>query len=71
MEGPEEDDDLQLVKASARLLSDLEDALPKLLWNPSSKTGSGRRVHSHVKRRDLDHVIRLVRNAMPQGNRSC
>ena len=61
MEGVDDEDDLKLVKASAGLLSDLETALPKLLWKPSN-TGSGhRRVHSQVKRRDLEYVIKLVR----------
>lgn len=60
MESPDEDDDLKLVKASAGLLSDLESALPKLLWKPS-KDGSHGRVHTQTWRRDLDYVIRLVR----------
>lgn len=59
MEGTEDDDDLRLVKASATLLADLEDALPKILWKPA-KSGNGRKVHTRVKRRDLDHVIHLV-----------
>jgi tubulin-specific chaperone D len=59
MEGPDEEGDLKLVKASAGLLLDLEAALPKLLWK--RKTSSeGKRVHSQVKQRDLDYVIRLV-----------
>ncbi|KAK3709468.1 hypothetical protein LTR37_010841 [Vermiconidia calcicola] len=60
METTEDEDDLKLVQASAGLLSDLEAALPKLLWRPST-TGSGRgEVHRQVKRRDLDYVIRLI-----------
>ena len=60
MDNSEEDDDLILVKASGILLTDLEDALPKLLWKPA-KNGNARKVHSLVKRGDLDHVTRLVR----------
>lgn len=59
MENSEEEDDLKLVKASASLLADLENALPKLLSKPA-KSGSGRRLHTRVKRRDLDYVTRLV-----------
>ena len=62
MDGPDDDADLKLVKASATLLSDLEDALPKLLWRPSKNaTGKGR-VHTQVKRKDLDNVLKLVRS---------
>ena len=61
METAEDEDDLKLVQASAGLLSDLEVALPKLLWNPSKTGSSHGRVHTQVKRRDLDHVIELVR----------
>lgn len=62
MESNEDDTDaeLKLVKASAGLLSDLQDALPKLLWRPSKTTGRRGRVHSQVKRRDLDYVLKLV-----------
>jgi hypothetical protein len=50
----EVDDDLQLMRASAGLLSDLQVALSKLLWK--------RGVHHHhlVRVRDLDHVIQLI-----------
>ena len=40
MDTAEDDDDLKLVKASAGLLSDLELALPKLLWRPSQTASS-------------------------------
>ena len=60
MEALEEEDDLKLVRASVGLLSDLEAALPKVLWK--SKRGShGGRVHTQVKRRDLEYVFKLVR----------
>lgn len=52
----EEDDELQLIRASPGLLSDLQTALSKLLW----KQGGQNRVHQLVRLRDLDHVIRLV-----------
>jgi len=60
MDRSEEDDDLELVKASAVLLSDLETALPKLLWKSYENGFSHRRVHTRVKKRDLDFVIKLV-----------
>jgi len=61
MDTTEDDDDLELVRASASLLSDLEISLPKILWNPSkSGTGHGA-VHSQVKQKDLDYIINLVR----------
>ncbi|KAK5121521.1 hypothetical protein LTR85_005354 [Meristemomyces frigidus] len=60
MEAADEDAELKLVKASATLLADLESALPKLLWRPS-KTGTGHgRVHTRVKQKDLDFVIKLI-----------
>ncbi|KAI5257242.1 hypothetical protein E4T42_01275 [Aureobasidium subglaciale] len=52
----EVDDDLQLIRASPGLLTDLQVALKKLLW----KRGNSSRVHSLVRSRDLDHVIQLV-----------
>ncbi|KAK3716189.1 hypothetical protein LTR37_006634 [Vermiconidia calcicola] len=59
-ETTEDEDDLKLVQASAGLLSNLEAALPKLLWR-QSKTGSGRgQVHRQVKQHDLDYVIKLI-----------
>ncbi len=60
MESPDDEDDLTLVQASAGLLSDLEAALPKLLWKTQKNKSDDRRVHVLVKRRDLDYVIRLV-----------
>ncbi|KAI4756293.1 hypothetical protein E4T52_11608 [Aureobasidium sp. EXF-3400] len=51
----EVDDELQLMRASAGLLSDLQVALSKLLWKRGAK-----RVHQLVRTRDLDHVIQLV-----------
>lgn len=50
------DDELQLMRASAGLLSDLQAALSKLLC----KRGDKGRVHHLVRSRDLDHVIQLV-----------
>ncbi|CAD0095047.1 unnamed protein product, partial [Aureobasidium vineae] len=52
----EVDDDLQLMRASAGLLSGLQIALSKLLW----KRGDEGRVHHLVRSRDLDHVIQLI-----------
>lgn len=54
----EVDDDLQLMRASAGLLSDLHVAIEKLLWKQGDK-----RVHHLVRSRDLDHVIQLVYHA--------
>ena len=51
----EGDDNLQLMRASAGLLSNLQVALTKLLWKRGDK-----RVHHLVRVRDLDHVIQLV-----------
>lgn len=63
MEQTEEEDDVRLAKASAGLLSDLELHLPKLLWkSPKSGNDSHRRVHSRVRRKDLDYIINLVRD---------
>lgn len=76
MDNQEEDDsDLKLVKASSTLLADLEKALLRLLWRPS-RTGFGHgRVHSQVKNRDLEYVLKLVRNdttlaELQEGHRS-
>ena len=61
MENADEDDDIKLAKASIGLLDSLEQDLPKLLYK-SSPTGSrNNRVHTRVRRRDLDHVVNLVR----------
>ncbi|KAK5692963.1 hypothetical protein LTR97_010439 [Elasticomyces elasticus] len=54
------DADLKLVQASASLLSDLESALPKLLWRPSKTEGKHGPVHSRAKRRDHDSIINLI-----------
>ena len=62
MESPEDEDELKLAKQSAGLLSDLEAALPKLFWKASKISSNVPRVHTQVKRRDLDYVIRLVRH---------
>ncbi|KAF4556425.1 Tubulin folding cofactor D-like protein [Elsinoe fawcettii] len=53
----DEEDDLQLVKASAQLLSDLEAALPRLLWR---KGKAEQQPHRYVKNADLDRVISLI-----------
>ena len=60
MESPDDEDDLKLVKASASLLSDLEAAIPKLLRKPPKNGSSQGQVHTQVRRRDLDYVIKLV-----------
>lgn len=61
MEQNEEEDDVRLAKASASLLSDLEEHLPKLLWKPSrSDTNRHGSVHSRVKRKDLDYIVNSV-----------
>lgn len=60
MDDSNEDDDLKLVKASAGLLSDLQDALPKLLWKPSEVDNKRGAVHTQVKQRDIEHVVNLV-----------
>ena len=51
----QDDDDLQLMRASASLLQDLEQSLPRLLWKSKA------RLHQLVRVRDLDYIIRLVR----------
>ncbi|KAK5731496.1 hypothetical protein LTR17_011384 [Elasticomyces elasticus] len=57
----DDDADLKLVQASASLLSDLESALPKLLWRPSKTEGKHHGpVHSRAKRRDHDYIINLI-----------
>ena len=61
METPDDEDDLKLAKQSAGLLSDLEAALPRVLWKASKNGSNIPRVHTQVKRRDLNYVIRLVR----------
>jgi hypothetical protein len=60
MEHNEEDDDIKLARASAGLLADLESCLPKVLWKPCGNDGERGRVHSHVRRKDVDYVIKLV-----------
>ncbi|TKA62881.1 hypothetical protein B0A55_08477 [Friedmanniomyces simplex] len=60
MEAVDDDEDLKLVQASANLLSNLESALPKLLWRPSTTSGKHGPVHTRAKRRDLDYVIKLI-----------
>lgn len=60
MESPEDEEDVKLVKASAGLLADLEATLPRLLWKRRKSENAARRVHTQVKQRDLDYVIRLV-----------
>ena len=52
----EGDDDLQRIPHSAGLISDLQSALPKLLW----KRHDSSRVHQLVRSCDLDHVVQLV-----------
>ncbi|KAK5107621.1 hypothetical protein LTR62_000956 [Meristemomyces frigidus] len=60
MNGTDEDDaDLKLVQASATLLSDLQIALPKILWRQAEGVEHGR-VHTRVRQRDLDYAVRLI-----------
>jgi len=61
MDGTEDDEDLKLVQASVGLLSDLQDALPKILRRPVTAGGVNGRVHTQVRQRDLDYATRLVR----------
>lgn len=56
----EEGDDLVLVKASATLLQDISDALPKILWKKGT-AGAQREVHRYARWRAVEHVIGLVR----------
>ncbi|KAK3066471.1 hypothetical protein LTR53_017174, partial [Teratosphaeriaceae sp. CCFEE 6253] len=60
MEAADDDDELKLIQASANLLTDLEAALPKILWRLNKSDGQRGHVHSRVKRRDLDYVIKLI-----------
>ena len=60
MEPNEEEDDVKLARASAGLLADLESCLPKVLWKPCRNDGERGRVHSYVRRKDVDYVINLV-----------
>lgn len=53
----QDDDDLQLIRASSSLLQDLEQSLPRLLWKQKPNT----HVHQLVRLRDLDYVLQLVR----------
>nr|POE51791.1 hypothetical protein CFP56_25998 [Quercus suber] len=61
MDGGEDDDELKLAKVSAGLLVDLETSMPTLLWKPSNGGPGHGAVHSRIRRRDLEHVVRLVR----------
>lgn len=56
----DEEDDLRLVKASATLLAELEHDLPKLLWKTRKSEHGQRRVHTQIRRRDLDRITSLV-----------
>ncbi|RMZ11612.1 hypothetical protein D0860_03304 [Hortaea werneckii] len=60
MESNDDDADLQLIKASSSLLSDLQDALPRALWRPSKTDSAPGRVHSRVRQRDLDNILQLI-----------
>ncbi|KAK4574838.1 hypothetical protein LTR86_001680 [Recurvomyces mirabilis] len=60
MEGTEDDEDLKLIQASVGLLSDLQDALPKILWRSNAAGGEHGPVHAQVRQRDLDYAIRLI-----------
>jgi len=57
----EEDEELQLVRASGALLADLEVNLPKLLWKrDKTSTSSKKKVHRYVKEDDLAFMVQLV-----------
>ncbi|KAI7135785.1 hypothetical protein KC352_g30542, partial [Hortaea werneckii] len=56
----DDDADLQLIKASPSLLSDLQDALPRALWRPAKTDSAPGRVHSQVRQRDLDNILQLI-----------
>jgi hypothetical protein len=61
MEANDEDEDVKLARASAGLLADLESCLQKVLWKPSRNNGIPHgRVHSRVRKKDLDYLINLV-----------
>ncbi|RMZ08063.1 hypothetical protein D0862_04089 [Hortaea werneckii] len=60
MESNDDDADLQLIKASPSLLSDLQDALPRALWRPAKTDSAPGRVHSQVRQRDLDNILQLI-----------
>lgn len=60
MENNEEDEDAKLARASAGLLADLEASLPQLLWKTSRSSPGERRLHSCIRRRDLDYLLNLV-----------
>lgn len=60
MEATDDDEDLKLVKASAGLLADLEQNIPKLFWKRTKSGQNRKRVHTCVKKRDLDTVVGLV-----------
>ena len=60
MESSEDEDDIKLAQASARLLADLEIASPKILWKPNRTNSGTRRVHSQVSKQDLEYIVRLV-----------
>ena len=68
MDEVEDEDDLKLVKASTVLLTELEDALPKLLWKRPRAEGTYNKVHSLVRRHDLDYVIKRVRLQLYKSN---
>ncbi|WPH04649.1 Hypothetical protein R9X50_00754200 [Acrodontium crateriforme] len=57
----DDDEDLKLVGASASLLADLEQAIPRLLFRPlKSAIGGNGRVHSQANRRDVQCVTSLI-----------
>ena len=62
MDDADDEEDLELVRASAGLLSDLESALRKLLWKRQKTITRHKAVHKYVKRRDLQFVVNLVRS---------
>ena len=59
----DQNDDVDLLKASTSLLSEIQDALPNLLWKSGTRNALGedsRVVHSQVRRRDLEFVVKRV-----------
>lgn len=61
MDNAEDEDDVKLAKASAGLLASLEEHIPKLLYKSPPSESRNKRVHTRVKKRDLDNVVNIVR----------
>lgn len=55
-----DDDDIRLQKASGGLISELGVLLDVILWRRLDPASKSRKVHSRVRKRDLDRAITLV-----------